>query len=211
MDGELELTNAFWVSDLHIGHKKIIEYSKEHRLDTNGQAFGSIEQHDEMLRYRWNSKVNPTDTVWILGDVCINKRNISFLDSLNGRKLLVMGNHDNFGKEFFDSELLTRVDRTYGCAEKRFGEITTIMSHIPVHPCQLEYRYHFNLHGHLHTHKIKDSNGQEDLRYINLCMEHWNMTPVSFDELSLEIQRRVILLNIDTSNPIPSDNNAQLD
>lgn len=194
------MSNTFWTSDLHFGHKNLVfEYSKDARLNDQGHSFESTDEHDQTLIDRWNSVVKPDDAVWVLGDIVINKRNLHKVEKLNGRKLLVMGNHDNFKQDVCFGELFgpNRFQRPFGCAEKRFGSLRTIMTHIPVHPSQF-YRYDFNLHGHLHDKKVMDIHNPdiEDLRYVNLSMEHWNMTPVSFDQLNKELQRRAEILRI---------------
>lgn len=180
------MTNTFYTADVHMGHKQIINYEPEFR------DFQNVEEHDEHIIKNWNSVVNPNDTVWILGDMVINKKNLHRFRELNGRKLLVMGNHDNFNKEWFDTVLMDVVDRPFGCVEKRFGGIRTVFTHIPVHPCQLERRFDFNLHGHLHSSTVSkmDGSGEDDLRFLNLSMEHWNLTPVPFDTIKRELEDR---------------------
>jgi calcineurin-like phosphoesterase family protein len=182
------MTDTFFCSDLHLGHSNILQYELEHRV------FPNIDSHDDEIIKRWNNKVGAEDAVWILGDLVINKKNLEKVGSLNGRKFLVLGNHDNFNQEYF-VKLLTVVDRLFGCVEKHFGEIKTIMTHIPVHTSQLDYRYDFNLHGHLHSKKVKDNYGNEDKRYVNLSIENWNLEPVSFGELKINIDNRYKMMD----------------
>jgi calcineurin-like phosphoesterase family protein len=52
-----------------------------------------------------------------------------------------------------------------------------ILTHCPIHPSQLEFRYSFNIHGHVHKNSI------DDARYINVCAEMINYTPVEFSKL----------------------------
>lgn len=76
--------NLYLISDTHFNHKKLATYCVR------------PENFTELLVKRWNETVKPTDTVLHLGDVTIGaKRDIkNVLDSLNGRKMLVRGNHD---------------------------------------------------------------------------------------------------------------------
>lgn len=48
------------------------------------------------MRVAWNRQVQPKDTVWMLGDVGFARYEtlVPFLQSLNGFKHLVLGNHD---------------------------------------------------------------------------------------------------------------------
>jgi len=80
-----------------------------------------------------------------MGDICIHRRNIPMIGRLNGRKKLLRGNHDCFRLKdyapYFDD-----ID-----AYRIYPEQGIIVSHIPVHTCQLERRFKFNVHGHLHS------------------------------------------------------------
>jgi len=55
---------------------------------------------------RWNKRVQKNDLVIHLGDVAWSERTLALFDYLNGRKILVMGNHDTFKvvkyKEYFE-------------------------------------------------------------------------------------------------------------
>ena len=51
---------TYFTSDLHFGHENILRFDK--------RPFSSIKEHDEELIKRWNAKVKPGDTVYILGD-----------------------------------------------------------------------------------------------------------------------------------------------
>ena len=51
-----------YIADLHFGHKDIISF--DHR------PFFDIEEMDRMLIFFWNNRVQPSDNVYIVGDVC---------------------------------------------------------------------------------------------------------------------------------------------
>jgi calcineurin-like phosphoesterase family protein len=78
-------------SDPHYGHVNIIRLAK--------RPFDNVEEHDQELARRYNETVGPDDTTLWLGD-CFwysgrdPERASRLLDSLNGRKALVIGNHD---------------------------------------------------------------------------------------------------------------------
>ncbi|GGA64091.1 hypothetical protein GCM10011490_13450 [Pseudoclavibacter endophyticus] len=79
----------FVTSDHHFGHARIIELCD--------RPFASVAQMDTELVAAWNGVVGPDDTVLHLGDLALGKREemIRLTESLNGRKLLVPGNHDS--------------------------------------------------------------------------------------------------------------------
>lgn len=140
------MSEVFFISDTHWGHKNIIKFESTKEI----RNFDTIEEHDEELVRRWNSVVSPKDTVWHLGDVAFGLRNLHHVGRCNGNKKLVMGNHDMYGID----EYLKYFDRVFGVVEYK----GMILSHIPVHPRELESRYFMNVHGHLHTNNVTVKN-----------------------------------------------------
>ena len=81
----------FVVADHHFGHHAIMEYCK--------RPWTNVDKMDRDLVKLHNSIVTPTDTTFFLGDVTLRgAENIQWLrriiHSMNGRKILVFGNHD---------------------------------------------------------------------------------------------------------------------
>ncbi|QDM22737.1 metallophosphoesterase [Tardiphaga sp. vice154] len=81
---------TFFTGDTHFGHKGILEFS--------ARPFESIDEHNRALVDAWNSVVQPSDTVWHLGDFAHRidaRRKASIFGKLNGSKHLILGNHDD--------------------------------------------------------------------------------------------------------------------
>lgn len=79
----------FIIADLHFGHENIIKYE--------ARPFNNRIEMDKRLIELWNSTVGKDDVVYILGDFTLSRSKITIknlLDLLNGRKVLIMGNHD---------------------------------------------------------------------------------------------------------------------
>ncbi len=79
---------TFVSADHHFGHRNIIRYC--------ARPFESVEEmYTEMAR-RWNAVVSPDDLVVHLGDFALASRARieELVESLNGSKVLVLGNHD---------------------------------------------------------------------------------------------------------------------
>lgn len=88
----------FFISDLHLDHKKVIELS--HRVDPRTrELFDSIETMNELIIERWNSVVRPADHVCLVGDFTF-KNPQKYIDRLNGNIHLVIGNHDQTSQKF---------------------------------------------------------------------------------------------------------------
>lgn len=88
----------YYISDLHIGDQSIFAYEK-YDFEEKGKRypFMSCEERDHAILANWRACVAPKDFVYILGDISMCKTGpaaAELLDSLPGRKILVMGNHD---------------------------------------------------------------------------------------------------------------------
>jgi calcineurin-like phosphoesterase family protein len=79
---------TFFTSDTHFSHTNVIKYCK--------RPFQDSTEMDETMIANWNAKVSPTDLVYHLGDFVFSDENYAekILKRLNGRKILVYGNHD---------------------------------------------------------------------------------------------------------------------
>jgi calcineurin-like phosphoesterase family protein len=77
----------WFTSDWHFGHRNVINYCD--------RPWNHINDMDKDLVDRWNATVQPQDTVYFLGDFAFNwKKPEEISPLLNGRKILVAGNHD---------------------------------------------------------------------------------------------------------------------
>lgn len=159
------MSRVFFCSDLHFGHKNLVE----------GIRGMSVTTSDNLIIQNWNKVVTKRDIVYILGDVTMEKKkDLDKLKQLNGKIYVVGGNHDT---RKVCGQLQKMGITVMGVLEYK-GFICT---HVPVHPTQL-YKTRGNIHGHLHlTNKIKE----EDLggRYYNVNTEFHNYTPILFDDI----------------------------
>jgi len=178
----------YYISDTHFAHRNIVVFT-----DNNGnkiREFETYEEHDEAIIKNVNSIVKPQDRLYICGDVAISKRGIENVGRLNGRKVLIKGNHDIFKLKDYTSYFDDI--RSY----KMIPKHGVIVSHIPIRLEPRDYhRWGWNVHGHTHHNVI------DDPRYINICLEHTNMFPVSFDEILETIkEREEIMFNMQDNN-----------
>lgn len=175
---------SLFVSDTHFGHANIIQFKGD-----DGKAirpFATIEEHDELMVENWNRVVRPQDRVYHLGDVVMNRRCLPIMERLNGKKVLIKGNHDIFPLK--DYVKYFEDIRAY----KVFPNHGIICSHIPVHPREVSGRWKLNVHGHLHqniveTRVFEMPYNVPDTRYMNICVEHTNYTPVTLEEITARI------------------------
>lgn len=172
------MSRTFLIGDTHFGHSNILKFKKaDDTLLRPG--FSSIEEHDAFLEECWNKTVSPKDKVYHLGDVGFTSfsKLSKILGRLNGTKVLIKGNHDNFklsqyAQHFKDVRACHTLDNF-------------LLTHIPVHTDSVK-RWKANIHGHLHAGQIWMTDNNlvwKDPRYINVSCEQINYIPKDFEEI----------------------------
>lgn len=172
------MANIFFASDYHFNHANILNFKKEDGSPL--RVFSNITEHDEYLIEQHNKRVNKNDKIYMLGDVTFSHTNLHLLDRMNGEKVLIKGNHDKCKL----SQYLPYFKDIRG--SHQFDGV--IMTHIPIHPESLA-RWGINIHGHLHSYRVKDQYGRPDKRYFNVSMECLNdYTPISLEEIKSKLE-----------------------
>ena len=131
-----------YIADLHFDHEAIIAY--------DNRPFDSVEEMNEAIIANWNRVVKADDLTWILGDFCLSpaERWCELLDRLNGRKALIVGNHDN------PSAIAALADRFEDIAEYRETEDDgrhVVLCHYPILGFRDSYFGWIHLYGHVHS------------------------------------------------------------
>ena len=131
---------TWFTSDIHFGHKNIITYCK--------RPYTDVAEMDRAIINTWNNKIQPTDTVYFLGDFSFHKESKTreIILQLNGIKHMILGNHDRgWGKdEAMWYEYFVEVDD--------YKRLTVdghkfVLCHFPFKSWERGY---VNLHGHTH-------------------------------------------------------------
>ncbi len=152
----------YFISDLHLSHKKILEFSRDYREGN------TVEEHDEWIIDTINSTVKKRDILYVLGDIAFKRDGLEKCKRIICQKRLVMGNHDKFSIEEYQSAGFKIIQGTV-----RYKEFW--LTHAPIHPLVL--RGLVNIHGHVHSHSL------DDKRYVNVCVENLAGKPRSLDEI----------------------------
>jgi calcineurin-like phosphoesterase family protein len=160
---------VFLISDTHFSHNNIIRYEYRPFKDTH--------EMDEYMIVKWNSTVTENDLVFHLGDVYIGsaKKAGEILNRLNGRKILIIGNHDSFSKtkwrnlgfEPFDQYIYQDYLLTHKPADES-----------PLRVAVENELLKGNIHGHTHS---KNQHLTREL-YKCCCVELIAYTPILFEE-----------------------------
>ncbi len=180
----------YFTADQHFGHLNIIEYC--------GRPFHSVGEMNAILVANWNAVVGQDDTVHVLGDVVMGRREESMplINRLAGHKILYPGNHDRCWYGHGDRAL--QLEQQYldaGFAEVRQGPLTVTVGNREVMVCHLPYygdsddteRYSrfrpadkgmWLLHGHVHE------KWRQQGHMINVGVDVWDFTPVAEEVIS---------------------------
>lgn len=133
------MSQVRFIGCLHLGH----EWMAKHR------GFQDSFYHDEYLIQKWNEIVHKKDLTYILGDVTMETHKFYHqLDRLNGRKIVVMGNHD---LHQHTRHLLNSVESVAGMIDYKGFCLT----HCPIHPAEISF-YRGNIHAHIHENKLNE-------------------------------------------------------
>lgn len=170
------MADKWVISDTHFFHENIIQYC--------GRPFANAELMNECMLDYWNESVKPQDHVYHLGDVACgyggdDKVLGNLLRRLNGKKRLIVGNHDNLKSVALQTHF-QKIEMWYGFWwEKKYGITFT---HVPY------LRQHLrdgivNGHGHIHT------NLSPEPWHLNFCVEHTNYRPTNLDEVLSKVKK----------------------
>lgn len=164
---------TWFSSDLHFSHKNVITYCN--------RPFKDIEEMNEALIKLWNETVKKQDIIYVLGDFSLNpKWSRLLIPKLNGKKILVAGNHDachishkKCGKMVsrYLEDGWAEVHPHYKHLQLKNGQ-NVVLSHLPYDneyddrykQYKLPYQGNILLHGHLHG-KYKKKGNQIDVGY----------------------------------------------
>ena len=128
--------NTWIISDTHFYHENI------------GRYCSRPENWQELIIKNWNDRVAPGEIVLHLGDFALGKKSHFELLTgiLNGRLLLIQGNHDRLSQSFCEAHGVTLIkDAIQIELEDR---VKLIFSHRPIVPLEDGW---INLHGHIHN------------------------------------------------------------
>lgn len=162
------MSKIFVTADLHFYHENIINYAN--------RPFRSVKHMNETIISNWNRVVSNKDKVFVLGDVGFGTKEQlkETIMSLNGNKILIMGNHDG-----------NSIQKWMDCGFKEVYKYPIIyknyivMSHEPpmFFNDAIPYIYFY---GHVHD---TDMYTTVTKSTACLCMERWNYTPVNMNDV----------------------------
>lgn len=178
------MTIDFFYSDPHFGHDKIVEFCS--------RPWAPWEQNAELCR-RYNIVVGTADTVLWVGDCFFAniEDSAAIMSHLNGKKLLVRGNHDGspkrmreIGFDLVTEEMLIKIGgkrarvnhfpywAQRGDHDDRYQELRP-----------LEREGEALIHGHTHSKEKRDG------AMVHVGVDAWDYRPASWAEVEELVKR----------------------
>lgn len=168
------LRNIWFTSDCHYGHANIIDYCK--------RPFRNVQEMDEALIANYNALVQPDDMVYFLGDFCFSREPKKIFDRLNGKKHLILGNHDLSGsgalRKGLDECAWEWIKSTYLLQLKKKSRSKSVwLSHYAHRVWPSSHKGSMHLYGHSHG-DLPDHN-----KSCDVGVDAWDYKPVRADTI----------------------------
>lgn len=137
-------------------------------------GFSSVEEMDNLIISNWNSLVAPTDIVYHLGDFCWSGKYGEYASQLNGRKHLILGNHDDRNEAIKCGEFLSVQDvKTATMPDNR----KIFMSHYSHRVWNKSHHNSWMLFGHEHGRLAPYG------KSFDVGMDAHNFKPISYEQV----------------------------
>ena len=171
---------TYFTSDLHLGHTNI--------LTLCNRPFSDIDQMDAALIANWNRKVKKNDVVYLIGDVVWDKKKVGYyMEQLQGKKILITGNHDATWVKKEECQAYFASVQPY--LELHLNGHPVTMCHYPMLEWkssrkEVGHRLGYLIHGHIHN-RVADEYRQLFLQFnaLNAGVDVNAFAPVTFEEL----------------------------
>lgn len=168
---------TYYISDHHFHHEGIIEYEN--------RPFNDVIEMDVFMRNAWNTKVSSKDIVVYGGDLALGsirrykERITPLVKSLNGRKILVKGNHERSRK----TSLAIGFDEVHSYY---FEDGILVIHKLIQNWNRLLHQIKdadYVLYGHVHELLLADPRVAGQEKFINISVEHLDYIPRTMEEL----------------------------
>ena len=168
------------ISDLHFGHVNVIKYSN--------RPFNDVDEMNKELIKKWNNVVGKDDLVYVLGDFTLFHRLDKikeYTQALNGRKILIMGNHDTRKpKDYIEAGFIQATKKPI------MVEPGVILMHEPFSDDKLIAKNYIYFFGHVHT-KTCFMYNLPNCKCV--CAERLDYKPINFDQALIELKNKNFL------------------
>jgi len=173
----------YFTADQHFGHANVIKHCN--------RPFETVDEMDATLIRNWNDTVGINDEIYILGDLTMKSAADAhkYLSALNGRKYLIVGNHDRF---------LNRIDVFENHFEwvkdyfvlRQDGRMF-VLFHYPIAEWNGYFRRSIHLYGHIHNSEASSVRMDNAALAFNVGVDCTDFRPVSIAEIIAMAEARM--------------------
>lgn len=193
---KIQHDKVWFTSDLHFWHKNICKYCN--------RPFDTVEEMNQALVDNWNSVVKKDDTVFVLGDLgfCGYDKLEPLMSQLNGKKYLIQGNHDSDKIVFrlYDANIIEEYYKMIEVTivgDEECPDQQLTLCHFPMIDWPNKEKGAWMIHGH--QHQLPETPSCSVMHW-DVGVDKNHMTPISFEQLKINITTQFIESNEDSSN-----------
>ncbi len=191
---------VWFTADLHLGHGNIIKYCQRPflsaqereraRSDSRGKwriSDETIRAHDDALLDAINSRIEPEDVLWLLGDFCWGGLDVAtaYRERIRCRHVhLVWGNHDHHSiRPLFDRAIDMGMIKVEG--------VDVWLCHYPMRTWDKRFHGSWHVYGHVHGRLMGEDARHTSMLTRDVGVDACNYQPISFEELREYMKPRV--------------------
>ena len=165
----------FITSDTHFGHANILGF------EPGSRPFKTIEEMNEKLIENWNGVVTENDTVYVLGDMFMGSLDLidEIMPRLNGRKVLIRGNHDTNKRV---ERYAPYVEAIHDLYNLKVGKQMYVLCHYPMREWFAKDHGSIHLYGHVHSNEHRGGISSEPMSY-HVGVDTNNLTPIALEDI----------------------------
>lgn len=181
----------FFTSDIHFGHGSLMVF--------NNRPFSDELEMERELISNWNQTVPIDGLTFVLGDVgeTSDESILEIFEHLNGRKILIRGNHDIRYREDTLKQIFTVIHdlleiEVFDTIETQHQKI--VLCHYPMFDWNNFHEGSWQLFGHLHTRDIpefKTLNARLFAQQYDVGVDGNNFHPISYFEIKEIIKKQM--------------------
>lgn len=168
------MTNIFFTADHHFDHANVISHCD--------RPFDNVNHMNEELVKRWNETVPSKGLTYIVGDFAW-KNHLHWLYQLNGKKILIVGNHDKMSQK-----ILNQFTETHHLRTIQINRQSIILCHYRLSVWPGKYRGQWHLYGHSHGRAIE----HDDTQACDVGVDIWDYKPVPYEVLAKKMADRAV-------------------
>ena len=146
------MANTWVASDHHLFHRNIIKFERSRNQfgtfsDSGELLTADLDALNQAIINAHNSLVSPDDLTYFLGDVCWKAQKAAeLLPQMNGRKVLLVGNHDHLIPSF-----AACFESVHHYLEIKHNGHKLVLMHYPIYDFHGMHNGSIHIHGHVHN------------------------------------------------------------